>query len=221
VPDRWATFDCYGTLIDWNGGIRRELARIFGEDEAGWLLQRYHRIEPELQHDGRLTYREVMTQALERLAEEEDVELSNEQRDALARSLPSWEPFYEVRDSLEEARSRGWKLAILSNTDPDFIEASKKQLSVPFDETIVASEIGSYKPAHAHWEEFFQRTGADRSGHVHVGASVFHDIEPAKELGLRSVWINRLDEHSQSARPDRELPDLNGLADALDELVAR
>jgi 2-haloacid dehalogenase len=221
VPDRWATFDCYGTLIDWNGGIRRELARIFGEDEAGWLLQRYHRIEPELQHDARLSYREVMTQALERLAEEEDVELSDEQRDALARSLPSWEPFYEVRNSLEEARSRGWKLAILSNTDPDFIEASKKQLSVPFDETIVASEIGSYKPAHAHWEEFFRRTGADRSGHVHVAASVFHDIEPANELGLRSVWINRLDEHSQSARPDRELPDLNGLADALDELVAR
>ena len=221
MPDRWATFDCYGTLIDWNGGIRRELARIFGEDEAGWLLQRYHRIEPELQHDGRLTYREVMTQALKRLAEEEDVELSDEQRDALARSLPSWEPFYEVRDSLNEARSRGWKLAILSNTDPDFIEASKKQLSVPFDETIVASEIGSYKPAHAHWEEFFRRTGADRSGHVHVAASVFHDIEPANELGLRSVWINRLDEHSQSARPDRELPNLNGLADALDELVAR
>jgi 2-haloacid dehalogenase len=220
VPDRWATFDCYGTLIDWNGGIRRELARIFGEDEAGWLLQRYHRIEPELQQDGRLTYREVMTQALERLAEEEDVELSDEQLDALARSLPSWEPFYEVRGSLEEARSRGWKLAILSNTDSDFIEASKKQLSVPFDETIVASAIGSYKPAHAHWEEFFRRTGADRSGHVHVAASVFHDIEPANELGLRSVWINRLDEHSQSARPDRELPDLNGLADALDELVA-
>jgi 2-haloacid dehalogenase len=161
-----------------------------------------------------------MTQALERLAAEEDVELSDEQRDALAGSLPSWEPFYEVRGSLEEARSRGWKLAILSNTDPDFIEASKKQLSVPFDETIVASAIGSYKPAHAHWEEFFRRTGADRSGHVHVAASVFHDIEPANELGLRSVWINRLDEHSQSARPDRELPDLNGLADVLDELVA-
>jgi 2-haloacid dehalogenase len=218
--EKWATFDCYGTLIDWNGGIRRELVRIFGEDEAGWLLQRYHRIEPELQHDGRLTYREVMTQALERLAAEEDVELSDEQRDALAGSLPSWEPFYEVRGSLEEARSRGWKLAILSNTDPDLIEASKNQLSVPFDETIVASEIGSYKPARAHWEEFFRRTGADRSGHVHVAASVFHDIEPANELGLRSVWINRLDEHSQSARPDRELPDLNGLADTLDELVA-
>ena len=217
--ERWATFDCYGTLIDWNGGIRRELVRIFGEDEADWLLQRYHRIEPGLQEDGRLTYREVLTRSLDRLADEENVELAADQRDALARSLPSWEPFPEVRESLEEARSRGWKLAILSNTDPDFIEASKEQLAVPFDEAIVASELGSYKPAHAHWEEFFRRTGADRLGHVHVAASLFHDIEPANELGLKSIWINRLGEHSQSARPDRELPDLNGLADALDELV--
>jgi 2-haloacid dehalogenase len=218
--DRWATFDCYGTLIDWNGGIRRVLVKIFGEEESGWLLQRYHRIEPELEHDGRLTYREVLTKALERLADEENVELAADQRDALARSLPSWEPFPEVRESLEEARSRGWKLAILSNTDPDFIAASKEQLGVPFDETIVASEIGSYKPAHGHWEEFFRRTNADRAGHVHVAASLFHDIAPANELGMRSVWINRLDEHSRTARPDRMLPNLRGLADVLDELVA-
>ncbi len=218
--ERWATFDCYGTLIDWNGGIRRELARTFGDEEADWLLQRYHRIEPELEHDGTLTYREVMAEALERLAREEDVELAAGERDALARSLPSWEPFREVPAALEEARGRGWKLAILSNTDPDLIEASKRRLGVPFEETVVASEIGSYKPDHAHWEEFFRRTGADRARHVHVAASLFHDIVPAKELGLRSVWINRLREHSHAAKPDRELPDLDGLADVLDELVS-
>ena len=217
--DRWATFDCYGTLIDWNGGIRRELAEIFGEEDAGWLLQRYHRLEPELQADGKLTYREVMTRALERLAEEEDVELADGQHHALARSLPSWEPFPEVRPSLEEARSRGWRLAILSNTDADFIAASTERIGVPFDETVVASEIGSYKPGHAHWEEFFRRTGAEHGRHVHVAASLFHDIAPAAVLGLRSVWINRLQEHS-NARPDRELLDLEHLADTLDELVA-
>jgi 2-haloacid dehalogenase len=220
MPDRWATFDCYGTLIDWNGGIRRELARLFGDEETDRLLQRYHRIEPELEHDGKLTYREVLTRALERLAEEEDVELAADQRDALARSLPSWEPFPEVRESLEEVRGREWKLAILSNTDPDFIAASKDRLGVPFDETVVASEIGSYKPAHGHWKEFFRRTSADRAGHVHVAASLLHDIAPANELGLRSVWINRLDERSQAARPDRELPDLRNLAGAIDELVS-
>jgi 2-haloacid dehalogenase len=221
--EKWATFDCYGTLIDWNGGIRRELARVFGDYEADWLLQRYHRIEPELQHDGRLTYREVLAKALERLAAEEDVELAEGQHDALARSLPSWEPFYEVRDSLEEARSRGWKLAILSNSDRDLIAASQGRIGVPFEEIVVAEEIGSYKPSHAHWEEFFRRTGAERSGHVHVAASLFHDIEPANQLGLNSIWINRLTEHRTRsvAKPERELPDLRGLAGVLDELVSR
>jgi len=219
--DRWATFDCYGTLIDWNGGIRRELVDVFGEDEADWLLERYHRIEPELQRNGSMTYREVLTEALARLAEEEDVELADDQREALARSLPSWEAFSDVREALEEARTRGWRLAILSNTDRDLIEASKERLGAPIDETIVASEIGSFKPGHAHWEEFFRRTGADRAGHVHVAASLFHDIAPANDLGLRSVWINRLAEHraSGAAKPDRELPDLRRLADTLDELA--
>ena len=219
MADRWATFDCYGTLIDWNGGIRGELARIFGGGEADRLLARYHELEPELEQDGRLRYREVMTRALERIADEEGVTLDGD-NDALARSLPSWQPFPEVPDSLEEARSRGWRLAILSNTDPDFIAASKERLGVPFDETVVASEIGSYKPGHRHWEEFARRTGADPTRHIHVAASLLHDIAPANELGLRSVWINRLGERSDDgARPDRELPDLNGLADALDDLV--
>ena len=216
--DRWATFDCYGTLIDWNAGIRRVLADAFGESEADRLLHRYHELEPELEADGRLAYREVLTRALERLAEEEGVELDDPE--ALARSLPSWEPFPEVRGALEEARSRGWRLAILSNTDPDYIAASKERIGVPFDETVVASEIGSYKPAYGHWEEFFRRTGADRSQHVHVGASLFHDIRPAAEIRMPSVWINRLGETARPT-PDRELTDLEGLADTLDELVPR
>ena len=215
--DRWATFDCYGTLIDWNGGIRRVLAEVFGEDRADRMLHRYHELEPQLEADGKLTYREVLTRALERLAGEEGVELT--EPDALARSLSFWEPFPEVRDALQEARSRGWRLAILSNTDPDYIAASKERIGVPFDETVVASEIGSYKPAHGHWEEFFRRTGAPRDRHVHVAASLFHDIGPANELGMPSVWITRLDERP-GPQPDRELPDLHGLADALDDLVA-
>ena len=220
---RWASFDCYGTLIDWNGGLRRELARIFGDEQAERLLGRYHEAERELEHDGELTYREVLTKALERLAEEEGVELADDAHEVLADSLPSWEPFGEVPDSLEEARARGWRLAILSNSDKDLIEASKEQLGVTFDETVVASEIGSYKPGHRHWEEFFRRSGADRASHVHVAASLFHDIAPANELGLRSIWINRLGEHRMHgvARADRELPDLRGLADVLDELVEK
>jgi 2-haloacid dehalogenase len=115
---------------------------------------------------------------------------------------------------------RGWKLAILSNTDDDFIAASQVQIGMVFDEVIVAQEIGSYKPAHRHWVEFFNRTNAPREGHVHVGASLFHDIAPSNELGLRSVWINRLGEtSSDGTRPTRELPDLVELPATLAELV--
>jgi 2-haloacid dehalogenase len=210
--ERWATFDCYGTLIDWNGGIRREVARVFGEERADEQLERYHDVEPALQADGSRSYREVMTEAMRELG------APDEEARGLAESLPSWEPFPEVRDSLEEARARGWKLGILSNTDRDFIEASMRRIGVPFELAIVASEIGSYKPGHRHWERFFEETGAPRERHVHVAQSHFHDVVPAIELGLRTVWINRLGERREPS-PTCELRDLTALADTLDELV--
>jgi 2-haloacid dehalogenase len=215
VRDRWATFDCYGTLIDWNGGIRAQLARLWPDRDADDLLRRYHELEPEVEHeDPSLSYREVMRRVLARLGE-----VPAGEEDALGSALPFWTPFPEVPASLAELRARGWKLAILSNTDRDFIEASKKQLGVEFDETVVASEIGSYKPGRKHWDEFFARTDAPRVRHVHVAASILHDVEPANELGLVSVWINRLGEISDT-RPTRELPDLERLPETLDELVA-
>ena len=219
LVERWATFDCYGTLIDWNGGIAGELARLFGVGEVSRLLDRYHEVEPQVQaEDPERTYRTVLTLTLERLAEGEKPELPDGEHDALVRSLPAWTPFPEVPEALEDARGRGWRLAILSNTDRDFIAASKARIGIPFDETIVASEIGSYKPGHRHWSEFFARTHADRDRHVHVAASLFHDVAPANELGLKSVWVNRLGETAGPA-PTREVEDLTGLADVLDELV--
>jgi 2-haloacid dehalogenase len=218
-PDRWATFDCYGTLIDWNGGIGGELARLFGAGAAPRLLDLYHEVEPEVQaEDPERSYRTVLTLTLERLAASEHLPVPDGETDALARSLPAWSPFPEAPAALEEARIRRWRLAILSNTDRDLVAASKARLGVPFDETIVASEIGSYKPGHRHWQEFFARTHADRDRHVHVAASLYHDVVPANELGLRSVWVNRLGE-TAGPEPTRELPDLTGLADVLDELV--
>src|SRR4051812_25963761 len=161
---RWATFDCYGTLVDWNAGIGRELARLLGGDEAR-LLKRYHEVEPQLQaHDPALPYRQVMARVLEQLAGEEGIEVDDSERDALGRSLPSWPVFPEVRRSLEELRRRGWKLGVLTNSDRDLIEASIEQIGVPFDVVIPAGEIDSYKPAHRHWEEFRARTGADPRG---------------------------------------------------------
>jgi 2-haloacid dehalogenase len=215
---RWATFDCYGTLIDWNGGILRELERLFGVQDAPRLLERYHELEPEIEQEGSLRYRAVLTEALIRLAEEEELAIPEGESDALAKSLPSWQPFPEVHAALTELRHRGWNLVILSNSDRDLIIESEKRIGVPFDLMIVAGELGSYKPAHAHWERFFETTTANRDHHVHVAASLFHDVAPARELGLRTVWINRLGEKPEP-KPDRELTDLSGLADTLDQLV--
>ncbi len=156
--ERWATFDCYGTLIDWNGGIRAELARVFGDDRADELLVRYHEVEPEVQRDATLSYRQVMTDTMRLLgAPAGEVH-------GLAEALPGWRAFPEVHRALEEARGRGWKLGVLSNTDDDYIAASQVQIGITFDEVIVAQEIGSYKPAPRHWEEFFARTTRAEGG---------------------------------------------------------
>jgi 2-haloacid dehalogenase len=218
--DRWATFDCYGTLVDWNAGIAGELGRLFGAERRDALLARYHVIEPRIQSERPTSnYRDVMAAVLLEIAEEGDRPLPAGEEDALGRSLASWPVFGEVPEALSEAHHRGWKLMALSNTDRDFIDASIRAIGVPFEGAIVASEVGSYKPAHAHWHAFSAQTGADPAHHIHVAQSHFHDIVPASELGIRSVWINRLGERGEPP-PTRELPDLNGLADVLDGLVA-
>jgi 2-haloacid dehalogenase len=211
--ERWATFDCYGTLIDWNGGIGRQLERLFGPARAGDLLRMYHELEPQIQREDQTrSYREVMAVALARLGAPAD------EQDALGRSLANWEPFAEVRTALEEARAGGWRLAVLSNTDRELLDASLSRIGVEFELSIVASEIGSYKPARGHWDEFFAQSGAEPDRHVHVAASLFHDIAPATALGLRTIWINRLGE-APEPQPDAELHSLEGLSDHLDSLV--
>jgi 2-haloacid dehalogenase len=198
--DKWATFDCYGTLVDWDSGI----ASVIGPD----LLARYHDVEPQVQAENpALSYRDVMREALRRL--------DFVDADALGRSLPRWRVFPEVPVALGLARERGWKLAILSNTDRDFIEASMKSIGVPFEFAIVASEISSYKPALGHWRAFEEQIG--RLPDAHVAASHFHDVVPATALRIPTVWINRRSE-TGDPQPSRELPNLERLPETLDEL---
>jgi 2-haloacid dehalogenase len=219
MAERWATFDCYGTLVDWRTGMRTELERLFGTADAELLLARYHELEPEIQAESPgLSYREVLTLALERLAGERSVALPEGEASALARSLPSWPIFPDVPPALTEARARGWHLAILSNTDRDLIDASMVAIGIAFHPVVVASEIGSYKPAPRHWERFRELTGAMPDAHVHVAQSLYHDVAPATGLGLRCVWINRLSERDDG-RAARSLPDLTHLPDTLDSLV--
>lgn len=218
MNDRWATFDCYGTLVDWFGGTRAALAELWPDADADALLERYLAIEPVVQEGRGIPYRTVQAETVAKLAAEEVLDLSADRRGALSASLPTWPVFPEVPGALTELRDRGWRLAILSNTDADLLEASLASIGVPVDERVVASEIGSYKPAFGHWEAFFERTGADRRRHVHVAASLFHDIEPCAKLGLPAVWINRHGESSALPRAG-ELSDLAALPDTLDGLV--
>jgi 2-haloacid dehalogenase len=216
--ERWATFDCYGTLIDWLGGIRSTLADLWPDEDAERLLDRYQGIEPTIQAGTGIAYRDVMARTLAGVAAAEGLTVPVGREDALGASLPGWSVFPEVPGSFAELRTRGWKLAILSNTDADLLDASLATIGVPVDLRVVASDIGSYKPAFGHWETFFRQSGAERSGHVHVAASLFHDVQPCAALGLACVWINRQAEESELPRAG-ELPDLSRLPDTLDALV--
>ena len=199
VGDRWATFDCYGTLIDWEGGLRAAFSDLWPDAEPQRLLEHYHAVEPRVQAERDLAYREVTARSLAAVAAIDALTIPAGREDALAESLPDW------------------PLAILSNTDPDLLAASVEALDVPFDLLITAADAGSYKPAPGHWERFLAETGAERSRHVHVAASLFHDIEPASRMGMPAVWINRLGESSDLPRA-AELIDLSDLPDALGRL---
>ena len=219
MSDRWATFDCYGTLVDWLGGVRETLVRLWPDATGGdALLEAYMRLEPGAQRGRGIAYREVMAETMAKVAGELGLNVPESEADALARSLPSWRVFPEVASVLTTLREAGWKLAILSNTDLDLLDASLTAIGVEIDERVVASDIGSYKPSFGHWEAFFRRTGAERLRHVHVAASLFHDIEPCATFGVPAVWIDRLGETSTAPR-SATLPDLSGLPETLELLV--
>jgi 2-haloacid dehalogenase len=219
VADRWATFDCYGTLIDWDTGVRGCFSSLLPDADVDALVARYHEVEPRLQLGRSVPYRQVLDESLAEIASSSGLEIPDESASALSDSLASWPAFGETHDVLAELRDRGWRLAILSNTDPDLLASSITTIDVSIDRRITAAEAGSYKPAFGHWQTFFRESGADRARHVHVGASLFHDVEPCAKLGLPCVWIDRVGESSELPRAG-QLPDLTRLPELLDRLIS-
>ena len=217
---RWASFDCYGTLIDWDGGIGRTLTELWPRESRDRLLERYHEVEPRVEVEDAIPYREVLRRSLRLLADHERLELGPDSETALADSLPSWPVFPEAPQALVDLRARGWSIAVLSNTDPDLLSASRERIGVPVDATVTAADAGSYKPAHGHWKHFFEHFEVERDRHVHVAASLFHDVRPAAELGVPALWINRVGE-TTDLPVAAELEDLNGLGAAADSIVPR
>ncbi len=214
----WLTLDCYGTLIDWEGGISDALMHYLpAETDRRALAEWYIAMEAEFEAEAYHLYKDVLDRAGRRLLKTLEVPLRDDEPFALPTSLADWTPFRDVSAALKELRARGHRFAILSNVDRDLLKTSIGHLGIVPDLAVTAEDCGSYKPAPGHWIRFLELTGADAARVVHVGASQFHDMIPAKTLGFRTVFINRHDEPVESA-PTRVLPDLARLPDVIEEL---
>jgi 2-haloacid dehalogenase len=219
MPDRWVTFDCYGTLVDWLGGMRSALAQV-APAKAESLLRAYHELEPNVQAEQPFRrYRDVLAETLTRAARATDVTLEEPGAAVLAETLPSWPVFGDVAAGLEGLRAAGWQLAILSNVDDDLLDGTRKRLPVPIDLAITAEQVGAYKPATRHFVTFRERVSPDVW--VHTAQSRFHDMVPAGKLGVRRVWVNRLDEPDPGGAADAVVPGLDGLAETVERVAAR
>ncbi len=219
---RVLTFDCYGTLINWEAGIFGALRPILAAhgkllDDAE-ILEVYGDLEPRFQRGEFQSYRNVLNSVVKGFGERLGFVPSDQEAESLPNSLGDWPPFADTVPSLRRLKSR-FKLAVISNTDDDLFVATARRLEVPFDHVITAQQALCYKPGRAIFEMALRKIGLPREQILHCAQSVYHDVIPAKSLGLASVWVNRLSARpgvgavkAASAEPDLVVPDLQTLA---------
>jgi 2-haloalkanoic acid dehalogenase type II len=210
------TFDCYGTLIDWEAGIADAFLRAAAEDGArvdrAEALSAYAEIEPVVEHERYRSYREVLTETAARIGQRLGWTISNPA--FLADSLPHWQPFPDTNAALERLTAAGYRLGILSNVDDDLLAGTRRHFTVDFPLVITAQQVRSYKPAPGHFLAARERIGDARW--LHAAQSNFHDIVPTNAMGIPNAWINR--KHEQplpGGTPGRNLADMAALADWL------
>jgi 2-haloacid dehalogenase len=182
MGERRASFDCYGTLIDWDTGISDAVSALWPSAQRNDLLTAYHRLEPRVQAETPRPYQEVLAACTRALAGELGLPLAPDDDETLPTSLPQWPPFPDVPGALRRLRADGWRLAVLSNTDPDLLTASLGRIGVRVDHIVTVADTGSYKPALGHWRSFQTANGASPERWVHVAASLFHDIAPCAAM---------------------------------------
>lgn len=196
---KYLTFDCYGTLIDWRGGIEKNLRRALGRvtlAQTGSLVSLYVRLEAEQERKYK-KYRQVLSDTAKKVATKLGKKMSAAEAEQFAASVPLWPPFGDTATSLKKLGNLGYKRYILSNVDSDLLMETINRNDLEVDGFVTAEEVHSYKPAFGHWQRFLARTGAKKNEVLHVAQSLFHDISPASKLGIETAWVNRYAEKLQ------------------------
>ncbi|WP_448268643.1 haloacid dehalogenase type II [Nostoc sp. DSM 114159] len=215
------TFDCYGTLIDWENGILGVLRPLLLTHNTNLdneqILDIFAEFEAEIEIGEYIKYREVLQRVVQKFGERFGFEPTADELNSLADSIQHWLPFPDTVEALRTLKQK-FRLIIISNVDDDLFAFSAKHLEVEFDEVITAEQAKSYKPAFNNFRLAIERIDLPLEQILHVAASVYHDIVTAKSLGLSTVWVNRRAEQGVSAslpavtQPDLEVPDLKTLA---------
>ncbi|MFN0070323.1 MAG: haloacid dehalogenase type II [Chloroflexota bacterium] len=219
------TFDCYGTLIDWERGLLAALQPLLHvhnvERSDADVLERFAALESTAEAGPYRTYRSVLGLVLDGLGEHCGFTPTAEERHHFSSSVPSWPPFPDTAAGLRALSTR-FKLAVITNCDNDLFAGTAGHFPITFDEVVTAEHVGSYKPSAKNFEVAFERLAVPRDRILHVAQSLYHDIAPARELGLTTVWVNRRGGDSGSgatppanAIPDHEVSDLRGLVELL------
>jgi 2-haloacid dehalogenase len=217
----WVSFDCYGTLVDWNRGITAAMESV-APGRGKELRALYERVEPEVQAERPFRrYREVLAEGLRRSARLAGIELAPDDENALAASLPGWPVFADVGPALGALRDAGHHIAVLSNVDPDLFAGTRERLPAEIDLVVTAADVESYKPGVAHFDRFRELTGAAPDEWVHAACSWFHDISPAHRLGIRAVWVDRDRGTEDPALAAAVIPDLVTLPLVVASLIGR
>ncbi len=221
---RFLSFDCYGTLIDWEAGILAALWPWLAKRghciSDRLILEKYGTIEAEVEHEPYRPYRQVLEEVVLRMARQLGFEATDEECRVLPESLASWPAFPDSVAALAQLRSR-FRLAVLSNVDDNLFAASAEKLGNPFEFVVTAQQVGSYKPSLQNFRVLLAKLaeqGITPNEVLHVAQSRFHDIAPAKALGLATVWVNRYGMQAgatplANAEPDLEAPSLAALVE--------
>lgn len=218
------TFDCYGTLIDWESGILQALESLLDSHsddlDQSRLLVQFAKFEAAAEAGLFRSYRAVLGEVARMFGKAYSVKVYEEASAEFAASVRNWPPFTDSVEALASLSAR-YRLAIVSNVDDDLFSASAAQLGVSFDEVVTAQQVGSYKPNRAHFDEVIRRLDLPRDKVLHCAQSLYHDVGPASALGFQCVWVNRRAGKigtgatpSAEAEPDLEVPDLGSLARA-------